>query len=291
MAAVVVVSLTGCTIAPSTVEGHPVAERAPEAVVDSPIRVVPVEPSIDLPLPASGAQVVHDEFASVATAHPGRLGLAYMPVGGGQVQVLGDWSSGVAWSTIKVPLAVAALRAGGSTELSSATSAIVESDNAAAEDLWTSLGDAPTAAAAVEQVLLDGGDPSTVVQKERIRSGYTSFGQTDWSLAQQAQFASELQCVDFGAAIVELMQQISPDQSWGLGRIPGAAFKGGWGPGEDGSYLVRQLGIIDVADGSMAVAIAAEPDSGSFDDGTVMLDAVAEMLGSNTSSLPDGTCV
>lgn len=291
MAAVVVMSLTGCTIPTSTVEGSAVAERAPEAVVESTTPLVPAEPRIHLPLPASGAQVIRDEFATVATAHPGRLGLAYMPVGGGQVQVLGDWSSGVAWSTIKVPLAVAAMRASGSAELPSATSAIVESDNAAAEDLWASLGDAPTAAASVEQVLLDGGDPSTVVQKEPIRSGYSSFGQTDWPLARQTQFASELQCVDFGAAIVELMKQISPHQSWGLGRIPGAAFKGGWGPGEDGSYLVRQLGIIDVADGSMAVAIAAEPDSGSFDDGTVMLDAVAEMLASNTSSLPYGRCI
>ena len=290
MAAVVVVSLTGCTIPTSTVEGHAVAERAPKAVVDSAPPLVPAEPRIDTPLPASGARVIRDEFATVSTAHPGRLGLAYMPVGGGQVQLLGDWSSGVAWSTIKVPLAVAAMRSSGSTELSSATSAIVYSDNAAAEDLWTSLGDAPAAAAAVEQVLLDGGDPSTGVQKERIRSGYTSFGQTEWSLAHQAHFASELQCVDFGAAIVELMQQISSDQSWGLGRIPGAAFKGGWGPGEDRSYLVRQLGIIDVADGFTAVAIAAEPDSGSFDDGTAMLDAVAEMLGSNTNSLPYGTC-
>ncbi|WP_139279964.1 hypothetical protein [Rhodococcoides yunnanense] len=213
-----------------------------------------------------------------------------MPVGGGQVQVLGDWSTGVAWSTIKVPLAVAAMRATGSAELPSATSAIINSDNGAAEELWAGLGDPSAAAAAVEQVLLDGGDTSTNVQPERIRPGYTPFGQTEWSLAQQAQFSSELQCVDTGSAVVDLMRQISSDQSWGLGRIPDSAFKGGWGPDENGGYLVRQLGIIEVADGFTAVAVAAEPDSGSFYDGTVMLDAIAEMLGRNTDSLPYGTC-
>lgn len=283
--AAVLFLVAACTIPTNIVDGSPVAQS--ESVTPPPI--VPTATVVEVP-PPSASSVLRDQFEAIASSHSGRLGIAYMPVGGGQVQVLGDWSTGVAWSTIKVPLAVAALRQFESSNLPAATAAIIDSDNLSAEDLWSSLGDSSSAALAVEKVLIDGGDGSTDVQENRIRSGYTPFGQTEWSLAQQAQFASELQCVDGGASVVELMHQISSDQSWGLGHIAGSAFKGGWGPAEDGSYLVRQLGIIDVADGFTAVAIAAEPESGSFADGTVMLDVLAEMLANHPELLPYGTC-
>ncbi|WP_153275413.1 hypothetical protein [Rhodococcus sp. P1Y] len=283
--AAVLILVAACTIPTNTVDGSAVAQSDS----GTPPPIVPTANALEAP-PPSASSMLRDEFEAIASSYSGRLGMAYVPVGGGQVQVLGDWSTGVAWSTIKVPLAVAALRQVESSSLSSATSAIIDSDNGSAEDLWSSLGDPSSAALAVEQVLIDGGDGSTDVQENRVRSGYTPFGQTEWSLPSQAQFASELQCVDGGASVVELMHQISSDQSWGLGHIAGSAFKGGWGPAEDGSYLVRQLGIVDVADGFTAVAIAAEPESGSFSDGTVMLDVVAEMLADHPELLPYGRC-
>ena len=41
------------------------------------------------------------------------------------------------------------------------------------------------------------------------------------------------------------MGRIVPEQRWGLGRVPGIRFKGGWGPSErpEGGYEVIQVGI------------------------------------------------
>ena len=65
--------------------------------------------------------------------------------------------------------------------------AITESDNAAAESIWEGLGDPATAAAEVGKVLHDTGDP-TMVESRKLRPEYTAFGQTDWSLTNQAMF-------------------------------------------------------------------------------------------------------
>ena len=61
------------------------------------------------------------------------------------------------------------------------------------------------------------------------------------------------------------MGQVEPSQTWGIGGIPGSEFKGGWGPSPSGKYLVRQIGVLTTPAGNIAVAIAAEPESGSFD--------------------------
>ncbi|WP_139279839.1 hypothetical protein [Rhodococcoides yunnanense] len=122
--------------------------------------------------------LLRDEFESVAAQFDGALGMAYMPVGGGQVHALGDWSTGVSWSTIKVPLAIAALRNDGSGASAAAAAAIMNSDNGAADALWQSLGGSASAAAAVEQILLEGGDDGTVVQPEKTREGFSAFGQS-----------------------------------------------------------------------------------------------------------------
>ena len=90
-----------------------------------------------------------------------------------------------------MPLAIAALRAGvGSRELVAKT--ITQSDNAAAEELWSQLGDPADAAQQVQAVIREAGDPTTVVESRRLRADYTRFGQTRWSLADQARFAAGL---------------------------------------------------------------------------------------------------
>jgi hypothetical protein len=48
----------------------------------------------------------------------------------------------------------------------------------------------------------------------------------------------------------DLMGQATADQRWGLGTLPGARYKGGWGPSPDGRYLVRQIDIIDTPSGA-----------------------------------------
>lgn len=269
--AVIGAALVGCSA--------PVQEES--AVVDTTVAA----PSSTGQEAAVGA--LHD-FATFAQELPGRVGLTIVPVGGGQAITGGDLMSASAWSTIKVPLAQAAL-AVNPVNVDSATAAITASDNEAAQTMWDTLGSGTVAAAAVRSVLASHGDPATIVQPEVVRPGFSAFGQTEWPLVNQAQFAATLPCDDSATTVLSMMEQIDPSQAWGLGKLPGAQFKGGWGPDEAGGYVVRQFGIVDTANGQVAVAIAAAPDSGSFDDGTVILDRIALWLEPHLAQLSFGT--
>jgi hypothetical protein len=169
------------------------------------------------------------------------------------------------------------------------TAAITESDNAAAESIWAGLGDPVTAAHKVEAVLRQTGDP-TVVQSQKVRPEFTAFGQTDWPLTYQARFTSAAVCDQANAPVFGLMGQVEPEQSWGIGTIPGTRFKGGWGPSPTGDYLVRQIGILTTGHGMIAVALAAAPASGKFEDGAADLTAMASWLSAHVSGLPVGDC-
>jgi hypothetical protein len=253
-------------------------------------------PPIAAPAPAPSAASdaalgMTADFARLQATLNAAAGIAVSAVGSGQdPMTLGDWQSGVAWSTIKVPLIIAALRQRDSPTVTAAMrAAITESDNAAAESVWASLGDPVTAAHKVEDVLRQTGDPTTV-QWQKVRPEYTAFGQTDWSLANQARFVSAAVCNRANAPVFDLMGQIEPDQSWGIGTIGGTQFKGGWGPSPAGSYLVRQIGVLTTAHGRIAVALAAAPASGKFDDGTAALTAMASWLTAHLANLPSGQC-
>ena len=169
------------------------------------------------------------------------------------------------------------------------TAAITESDNAAAESIWASLGDPVTAAHKVEAVVGQTGD-STTVQSQKVRPEFSAFGQTDWSLTAQARFTSVALCDSANAPIFALMGRVDPDQRWGIGTVPGAQFKGGWGPYPTGGYLVRQMGALAGPNGRLAVALAAQPASGKFDDGTAALTELAAWLTVHLGALPAGQC-
>lgn len=169
------------------------------------------------------------------------------------------------------------------------SAAITESDNAAAESIWEGLGDLPTAAAKVGSVLHETGDPTTV-ESRKVRPEYTAFGQTDWSLPNQALFLSAAACDPRDQPVLALMGEVDNDQKWGLGTIPGTKIKGGWGPSLSGHYLVRQIGILTTPHGLTVVAIAAEPESGSFADGTQELTKIADWLQAHRNVLAAGQC-
>ncbi len=197
---------------------------------------------------------------------------------------LGNWWSGVAWSTIKVPLAIAAMRNDwlGAREL--AVKAITESDNRASEQLWSQLGEPAEAARQVQVVVAEGGDPATVVESRRLRRGFTAFGQTQWSLQRQARFAAELPSVPDAAEVIDLMQNLSTDHQWGL-AAKGIAAKGGWGPGVRGEYLVRQFGIVPTPSGHWGVALAVDAHDGVFETGVDLVNALTDWLLSRLPSL------
>ncbi|GAB3942671.1 hypothetical protein [Corynebacterium tapiri] len=228
-----------------------------------PEQATPTDPALDLAALASEVEQELDVRVGVvmqdrAGAHTG-----------------GSLTPRPAWSTIKVPLAIAALRADPSLS-GVAHSAITVSDNDAAQQLWESLGGGEQAAAAVEQVLRECGDDHTEVNPQVTRPGFSAFGQTDWSLADQASFA---RCLSTStgqaeATVLAAMGEISPQHAYGIGQLEGARFKGGWGPEESGPYLVRQFGYV----GDTFISIAAIPADGSYESGQLALTTLAGRL-------------
>ncbi|MFC4374947.1 hypothetical protein ACFO5K_12635 [Nocardia halotolerans] len=267
------------------VSGNPAPVTAPVVEVNS---IEDWHRGMSIVLPDSLAA----EFTQLQAALPGQVGMALMPVGGDRATVFGDWTTGIAWSTIKVPLAVAALRHDQDQSIfEMARAAITVSDNDAAAELWESLGDGHEAADAVQHVLDEAGTLASDGVGPRTQMDDTSFGSTEWSLVNQVRFASRLPCLPQSETVIRLMGEITPEQGWGLGLLDGTEFKGGWGPDDEtGVYTVRQFGLVPVGNGQLAVALAAQADSGSFADTTALLDRLARLLAEHLPELSGGVC-
>lgn len=222
-----------------------------------------IDGSVDPALAAAIDDIAErfDGEAAIALAVPGATS------GKGPVTA-GELSDVSAWSTSKVPVAIAAHRENPWVE-DLIPAMISESDNDAAETLWVSLGDASTAAEAVNDVLADGGDVRTEFE------AWAAPGDVQWELADQAAFAANLRCIEGAEPVLDAMGDIVDYQSYGLGTIEGARFKGGWGPDEEGEYLSRQLGIFPADGGVVGVAIAARPGDATDDTARDMLDEIA----------------
>ncbi|KQB84807.1 hypothetical protein [Corynebacterium lowii] len=188
--------------------------------------------------------------------------------------------AGPAWSTSKVPLAVAALRAfpEDAQVAENVRTALTASDNEAAAFLWEALGTPEEAGAAVEAVLREGGDDHTRVETRKVRPEFSAFGQTHWAVADQAAFATALPDVKGAQPVLEAMGQVIPEQSYGLGTIEGMRFKGGWGPGVDGAYTARQMGVLSTPCGVKGAALVARPQGGTYEEAQALLTQAAEEL-------------
>lgn len=232
------------------------------------------------------------EFRELQSSVKAHIGIVLTPLGGsGRAITLGEWRSGPAWSTIKVPLVIAALREEHPPPYVTPqmTAAITQSDNVAADAIWAGLGDPKTAARKVEAVLRQAGDV-TPVQWQKVQPQFSAYGQTDWSLTAQAHFLAVASCDSRNGPVLDLMGNIEKSQRWGLGTIPGTRFKGGWGPFPSGKYLERQMGLINTPMGISVVAAAVEPYSGSFSDSVAALDQIADWVSDHIVMLPSGRC-
>lgn len=203
----------------------------------------------------------YDGEAAIALALPGAES-GHGPVSAGEVSDI------AAWSTSKVPVAIASL--GKSEWVEDLVPAMIsESDNDAAESMWVAMGGETAAAESVNEVLRAGGDSATKFE------AWVAPGETEWELADQAAFGANLPCLDGAEPVLEAMGDIIDYQDYGLGEIAGARFKGGWGPDEEGEYLSRQLGIFPADGGVVGVAIAARPGDATDDTARDMLDEIA----------------
>jgi Beta-lactamase enzyme family len=224
-------------------------------------------------------------FTDLSNSLPATVGIAIASAGRHPVS-MGAWSAGVAWSTIKVPLAIAALKEGLEEDLEEDNADLVfktitQSDNAAAEALWSQLGDC--GAELVQSVIREAGDPTTVVESRRLRAEYTPFGQTRWSLTDQARFAAGLSRVPDASRVINLMGNVSAEHCWGLAS-KGFAAKGGWGPGIADDYLVRQFAVVSA---TVGVALAAEVRDGGYEAGVEVVNALTDWLVARLAELTD----
>jgi hypothetical protein len=213
----------------------------------------------------------------------GRSGVAVAEVGLGQpVSTAGSFQSAVAWSTSKVPVAMAAIAAG-STDTAALARAITASDNAAAETLWSGLGGGDQAASAADAQLRAGGDETTRIEASVVRPGFTAFGQTSWALEDQTAFTAGMECTAPGRKVLALMARTIPAQRWGLGATRwSASIKGGWGPGDTpgqaGGYIDRQMGLLESGGRKLAVTIMTQPSTGTHEAGTASLTKIARWV-------------
>jgi hypothetical protein len=271
-------------------------KSSPEASTSAPSSVPPaVVPSLETAVsppaaPASPAAALEADFDQQFAGL--NVGVAFTAVGDPAAAPisLGAWKEGPAWSTSKVPVSIAALVGPPPSDVTdNMRGAIIRSDNASAEAVWASLGTPEVAKQKVEAVLRAAGDP-TSVQSQKVRAEFSAFGQTIWSLTNQAHFLSVAACDPADAPIFTLMGEVESDQRWGLGVFDEWQIKGGWGPSLSGAYLVRQIGVVTTPKGKTAVAIAAEPSSGSFGEGTQTLTKLANWLKAHQAELPTGQC-
>jgi len=248
------------------------------------------------------------QAAIAALEGPGyQVGLAAAAMGESASLSAGSWSGGEAWSTIKVPLAVAAVRAKATpsrgngkdkfpygactkklTRAKAIEVAIRDSDNCAAWQLWEGLGgDAITTAAAVDKVLLSGGDNATAVVSFGNGKRLTS-GLTIWQLTDQATFASHLPVMTGASQVWLEMGRIRGTSAVsGLSKFARAHTKIGVGAAAPGGPVTRQFGIIPVGNGlCSAVAIGTNRRSSDYE----MMTKIAQAIRANLAALPAGPC-
>ncbi|MCX4093935.1 class A beta-lactamase-related serine hydrolase [Nocardia sp. alder85J] len=230
------------------------------------------------------------DFVTLQSTLNGHAGLAIMPVGADRMVTLGDWTTGPAWATIKVPLALAVQAANSGSITPSMSTAMTESDNSSADVLWQALGSADTAAKAVTAVLRQADDQKTTVSSSRTRSDYPPYVQTGWALNDQLRFVSHLPCLPNADAMLALLNKVAWNQQWGLAKLENTQFKSGWGADTNGNYLVRQFGIITTASGQIAVAIAAQANSGTLDAGTQIVTKLSDLVSKHLDEQVGGTC-
>jgi hypothetical protein len=239
--------------------------------------------------------------AATAAARAGGAGTgaAVGTIGPGTVVRAGTLQVTHAWSSSKVPVLSAVLRArragelrGGRTptagERSLATRALTASDNEAALGLFAELeqafGGVDGASSKVEEALTAGSGRAIAVNRQR-RGSFTTFGQTQLRLTDGVRFYGGLagSCVlgsEDTRFVLGLMRRVEGGQRWGLGTPAWGAtigFKGGWGPEAGGRYVAVQYGVLRRGSRGVAVAIAADA-RGGLEAVTPKLTAMARAL-------------
>ncbi len=198
-------------------------------------------------------------------AHRGiRMGIAWWQPGLAVPPCVGNLEAPWARSTYKVPLAIAGMTWADSPSMRSLVTRLIRySDNTAADPLRDLLGGYARAADYTNLILRRAGDGSTVL-------GRPNFSQVAWSLSRQAILAHNMSALPGSAFVLTQMRNITASQAYGIGRYPGACFKGGWGPRTGGGFMVRQFGSFTIGGRPTYVSVGAETTT--FESGIAAID-------------------
>lgn len=260
--------LVGCSRTPEQVA--PSSEAPPTPRQTAVLRPTSSAPS-QSPI-AQWARPRHSPAAAVAglERRGARISMSWWD---DTVRSAGSLTAARAWSTIKVPLVLAAT----SGSAADKRAAIRASDNDAAERLWASLGSNDVhRAGRLTQELRRGGDQRTMVPTTRLQAPWSVFGQTPWETDDQLRYLLGFASLPDSGALLEDMRHLDAQQHWGIADRTRPVAKGGWGPTRRGGYLVRQFGWFETPGGRLPVAMAVE--AGSFGEGTQVLTTLATGL-------------
>lgn len=264
------------------------------------------------PAPAASAPLTAAELRRFAADVGSGVAIALAPLGEGPVQRTGDAGlrtapGGHAWSTMKVPILTRLLLdRRGSAHLSAeeharAQAALTVSDNDAAMALFKTLeaehGGLEGAAAAVSELFRRSGDPSTHVRTAAVRPGLPStYGQTLWPADAAVRFMRALargcllpeQDTDY---VRGLMAGVTAERNWGIGAaFEHFAYKGGWGPEEDGTGLARQMGVVGQGRQAVAIAVVARGAKTEAAEALVTRASAWARRHVGATSYPSATC-
>ncbi|MGP5653735.1 hypothetical protein [Candidatus Corynebacterium faecigallinarum] len=237
------------------------------------------------PTAAEEAEDIEASLAGIVEDISAEFGVqtgATMRAGGGIVHA-GELQDIPALSSIKVPVSVAAVQdkllTGAPVEEQDADidAALTRSDNDAALRLWESLGSDEESAVAVGGVLSQAGDPTDTL-RDRDLDTYEGFGDITWSLDHQVIFANLLACLNGAEQPLDAMGRLVDEHRGGLGQLPEARVKGGWGYDADDQFILREFGLAGPAQAQVPLAVAVIPEDGQEETARKAVGEMARRL-------------
>lgn len=205
----------------------------------------------------------------------------------------GTVTSGEAWHTIAIPMALAIVAQERQPEDRDYLfrRALASDSTAGMDAMWAFLGDPAQAAAKTTAQLREYSDHLTTVPQAGNR-GYQAYLTTPWRLEDQAQYLAAMSCsYRRTQPVFAFLDEHLPAESFGLAKLPGAFVKDGQGLNESGQLVYRQTGILWLADGT-EVAVALSVASDTHDDVAIKaaLDRLASVIATQVGGFNAPTC-
>lgn len=258
-------------------------ETVPYGATDSPSVEPTSSPSPSMASACDGTPLakpagdVAEKIQKIANDYGVHVEAAWVDPASG-VQRVGETAGLEAWSTAKVPIALAVVGQGlGEKFAHEISESLRISDNDDAATLWESLGsDETTRAKAVDDLLREAGDKNTAFKN--ADGTQKQFGLTIWDVSDQVIFLSNMPCLTGADQIINDLSNIDDSQKWGMGILPNAVFKGGWGSGQHG-FVSRQFGWFTNSENArviVALAVLADDEDSAHDTLTAIAKALTE---------------